>query len=156
MSGEAELGFTALPGVEFKRDDRGCLIVDDTHLDISGRVTNDVVDLRSPLEFIWKGRYDNVINTGGVKVHPESLEEVLSSQLGVEVMVAAVPDTQLGEKIIAIAEDDIEIQDIEKQIDRIYDLHAYEKPRNWFTLERFERNEAGKLDRLATLKKLEL
>lgn len=156
MSGEAEHVFTALPGVQFSLDDRGCLIVDDAQLDIQGMVTHDVVDLRSPTEFIWKGRFDHVINTGAVKVHPESLEDIFRTELGVEVMVAGVPDTKLGEKLIAIAEGNIKTQDIEKQIDRIRDLHPYEKPKKWFVLGRFERNQAGKLDRSKTFKKLEL
>ena len=156
MSGGSEHVFSALPGVQFGIDERGCLIIDDAHLEISGRITNDMVDLISPTEFIWKGRYDNVINTGGVKVSPETLEQLFSAQLGIDVLVSSVPDEKLGEMVIAIAEGEMKIQDIEIQIDKIDNLNSYEKPKQWYSLERFERNESGKLDRSKTLKKLEL
>ena len=60
--------YQALNGVSFSRDARGCLIVDDEILEIEGLITNDLVDLRDPKSFVWIGRIDNVINTGGIKL----------------------------------------------------------------------------------------
>jgi len=44
-------------------------------------ITNDVVALQSPTSFVWMGRYDNVINSGGVKIFPEKVEGKLSKKI---------------------------------------------------------------------------
>lgn len=153
--GRAEEVFTALPGVSFEQDDRECLVIHASHLNLKGLVTNDVVELVSETQMIWKGRYDNVINTGGVKVHPELLQNELQKALGTEVLVAGLPDEHLGTRLIAIVEGVLDSQNIEREINNIKDLNSYEKPKQWFSLPRFIRNEAGKIDRSASLKLLE-
>ena len=45
--------FSAMPGVRF---------------------STDIVDLRDETHFGWLGRFDNVINSGGIKIHPEKIE----------------------------------------------------------------------------------
>jgi O-succinylbenzoic acid--CoA ligase len=37
-------------------------------------LTNDIVKLISDTEFVWLGRFDNVINSGGVKINTEQIE----------------------------------------------------------------------------------
>src|SRR5690606_7297256 len=65
--------FEPLEGVDISIDDRGCLVISADYL--SDRiVTNDLVELGEAGQFTWLGRADNVINTGGIKVIPESLE----------------------------------------------------------------------------------
>ncbi|MGB1451126.1 MAG: AMP-binding protein, partial [Marinirhabdus sp.] len=59
--------YTALPNVAFSKDPRGCLIVTAPHITPSAVTTNDSVALISPTAFTWSGRYDNVVNSGGVK-----------------------------------------------------------------------------------------
>jgi len=41
--------------------------------------TTDIVELKSSASFHWLGRADNVINSGGVKLHPEQIEQKLQS-----------------------------------------------------------------------------
>jgi O-succinylbenzoic acid--CoA ligase len=74
--------FTALPGVTFTTDDRDCLVINIPYMSVKQIITNDVVKLVNKSSFIWLGRYDNVINTGGVKVHPEILEREISNIIG--------------------------------------------------------------------------
>lgn len=52
-----------------------CLHITDTELLEKDIQTNDVVELNSNGTFIWKGRADFVINSGGLKIHPEELEK---------------------------------------------------------------------------------
>ena len=156
LSGKAEHVFTALPGVRFSQDERECLVLDAKHLDLEGWATHDVIELISDTEMVWKGRFDHVINSGGVKIHPEYLQNQLGAALNRAVLIGSVPDEELGEKLIGVVEGDIDLQQLDKQIDAIDDLNPYEKPKIWFNLPAFVRNDAGKLDREANLKKLEL
>lgn len=66
--------FEAMPGITFDVDSRGCLVAHVPHLSIGQVVTNDMVRLEGEQAFEWLGRYDNVINSGGIKIHPEQLE----------------------------------------------------------------------------------
>ena len=72
VSGEV---FSAMPGVTFSTDARGCLEIDIPNMSVKRVVTNDIVELHSEKEFRWLGRFDNVINSGGIKIFPEELEE---------------------------------------------------------------------------------
>ena len=64
--------FKTLPDIFVSQDDRGCLVIKSPHLSKQPIVTNDIVKLYSDTEFEWLGRFDNVINSGGVKIFPES------------------------------------------------------------------------------------
>lgn len=81
--------FTAMPGITFATDSRGCLIIQSDHFSWKSLVTNDVVELISNTEFKWLGRADNVINSGGIKIHPERLEQTYRR------LVPALPDFYL-------------------------------------------------------------
>jgi bile acid-coenzyme A ligase len=51
------------------------------------------------------GRRDDVINTGGIKVHPERIEAALLSHLQVrDVVVVGMPDHEWGERVHAVIE----------------------------------------------------
>ncbi len=51
------------------------------------------------------GRGSQVINTGGEKVHPEEVEEVLKQHPAIaDAAVVGVPDERFGEAIVALVE----------------------------------------------------
>ncbi|WP_341651588.1 hypothetical protein [Blattabacterium cuenoti] len=56
--------------------------------------------------FIWIGRYDNIINSGGIKISPELIEKKISSFIPYEkrFFISSIPDKILGEKVILIIE----------------------------------------------------
>ena len=55
-------------------DERGCLTIKTPYSHAPILVTNDLVKISSSNEFEWLGRWDNVINSGGIKINPEMLE----------------------------------------------------------------------------------
>jgi o-succinylbenzoate---CoA ligase len=62
-----------------------------------------VDDPARPLRLRVLGRVDDLINTGGIKVSPGSVERVLAEHSGVaEVAVVAVPDEEWGELVTAV------------------------------------------------------
>ena len=44
----------------------------------------------SPEEFRWCGRYDNIINSGGIKLYPEQLEAILNRHFIFPLMVRGI------------------------------------------------------------------
>ncbi len=98
--------FRGLPGFEFSLDARGCLVIVSSTLSFGRLVTNDMVSLLSPDRFRWLGRYDNVINSGGVKVHPEEVESVMAPLLpaGVTAYVTSRRSDRLGEEVVIVTD----------------------------------------------------
>lgn len=78
---DASRVFEALPGIRFETGESGQLVIVAPERKFGRLVTTDVVELLSPRSFKWLGRLDNVINSGGVKIHPEQLESKLAPVL---------------------------------------------------------------------------
>lgn len=127
--------YQAMPSVTFDTDSRGCLVVIPRHLSIGRVVTNDIVELDSPTRFRWLGRHDNVINSGGVKIHAEHVEHLLRELLPADIAssrfyVTADPDDTWGERpvIITASPEDVQhlitaalsLDDKIKRPDRVY------------------------------------
>lgn len=100
---ESEEGwFETLPGIDVELDSRGCLVI--RFLSGETFVTNDMAVLRSSSKFKIKGRYDNVIITGGKKLHPEDLEKRISSLFESDFLISSEEDEKWGERVILIIE----------------------------------------------------
>lgn len=142
--------FTVLPNVTISTDNRGCLIIDAPELNSDKIITNDLVTIISETEFIWNGRVDNVINSGGIKLFPEAIEEKISRNIIQRFFVGGIPDEKLGEKVVLVVEGE------ECEIDQgIFEtLTKYEKPKNVFFITEFLETETGKIKRKEILKQL--
>ncbi|MCH5327614.1 MAG: AMP-binding protein [Coprobacter sp.] len=147
--GGTEREYTALGGVRFTLDGRGCLVIDAPHL--SGRrwVTNDMVRLAGATRFEWLGRYDNVINSGGVKLFPERIEEALSSLIPARFFVTSRPDERLGERLVLVIEGETwsveRLSALRSRMEAV--LSRYERPREMLFLPRFRETWSGKVIR---------
>lgn len=139
--------FTVLPDVTISKDDRNCLVIDAPKISDELIITNDLVDLISETEFIWKGRIDNVINSGGIKLIPEQIEEKLAKRIDGRYFFIGVPDATLGEKLILVIEGD------EYQLPEIVfeGLNKYEKPKEIRFVKRFKETGNGKVIRKDSL-----
>ncbi len=103
--------FHALPGINFATDDRGCLIINAPEYSFGSLITNDTADLISPYEFKLTGRIDNVINSGGIKLHPEAIEDVIGHLIEEPFYIASRKSDQWGEEAILIIERDSPLPD---------------------------------------------
>jgi len=72
------------------------LVIRADHLIDSPIVTTDQVELLDQSNFIWIGRSDDVINRGGVKVHPAQIEKKLSTWIPQRFVISVEPDPQSG------------------------------------------------------------
>jgi O-succinylbenzoic acid--CoA ligase len=149
--------YHALPGILFSLDSRGCLVI---HWPALGDpiVTNDLVHLEGNVRFIWLGRWDNVINTGGRKIIPEKLEATIAGSLfsaGIHArfFVSGIPDARLGSKLVMVIEgnsidqNDNPLREILK-----LSLQSFEVPKTFLTCRRFKETQTGKINRIETLK----
>lgn len=142
-----EEAFTVLPNVRISEDDRHCLVIDPYAICKEPVVTNDVVKLVDSRHFIWLGRIDNVINSGGVKLFPEQIEEKLSHKIDRRFFVKGEPDEELGEKLVLYVEG--APFDINPDIFR--KLSKFEKPKKILFVEKFTETATGKVMRNKTV-----
>ena len=95
------------------------------------------------------GRGSQCINTGGEKVYPEEVEEVLKLHPAVaDAAVVGVPDERFGEAIHALVEPtaDTEIDAAELIAHVKERLAAYKAPKRVITVDTVDRSPNGKLD----------
>ena len=143
--------FYALSGVSFTVEDE-CLVVHAPHLMDKPVMTNDVVKLISNSSFVWLGRADHVINSGGIKLYPEQIEKQLSQLFDVPLMVFGMPDEALGQSLSVVFEGALP-ENAEKIIKNSKLLSRYEKPKHLCVLSQFVRRN-DKLMRHKTLEQL--
>ncbi len=139
--------FKSLKGVHVSKDERQCLVIHAPNISSEKIVTNDVVDIISDNEFHWMGRYDNVINSGGVKLHPEEIEKKIEPYIKSRFFVAGVQDDTLGERLVLVVEG--ETTKISETVFR--DLAKYEIPKNIYFIDQFEETETKKIQRKKTI-----
>lgn len=96
--------YEVLPPTTVSVDNRGCLVADLPQFSVGKVVTNDIVELLSPTQFCWRGRYDNVINTGGLKVFPEEVEAAIAPIMNTRYYIASRPSDKWGEEVVLILE----------------------------------------------------
>lgn len=150
ISGPDPSGYYApLPGVKVISDERGCLVIDAEQIGVKSLATNDVCEMDAKGRFRVMGRIDNVVNSGGVKLFPELIEQKLQGFTEREFYVAGQPDSTLGEKLVLYIQGGPEMnreayylwQEIEKR------LTGYDIPKEIIFKERFEKTISGKIIR---------
>lgn len=136
--------FEALPGIEF-RTEEDCLMISCPHLDIKQIRTNDIVSLKDKYSFHWKGRKDNVINRGGVKLHPEEIEEKLKPLLEERFFIAKRTAVEVGEEPILVIEGDGSDKDYRSLLDPL--LPKLSRPTAIYWVHRLKETPTGKIIR---------
>lgn len=141
--------YNALKGITFGTDNRECLTISAPHLQSEILTTNDVVELIGPTSFHWKGRWDNVINSGGVKIFPERVEKKISSLISERFYITGEPDDRLGSRVVLIIEgdewDENRVRSLQERIGQV--VMRYEKPKKIAFVKKFEETKTGKIKR---------
>lgn len=155
--------FTALLGVELGTDERGCLHITAAATNFERVQTNDVVELADTMHFRLLGRADRIINSGGVKIQPEQVEQVIQnvlsdSGLSLEktssrLFVVGLPDERLGQRIVVFLENQAihPTQWASIQTAVRSQLGTYAVPKEFVTVGKFAETPTGKVDQKATI-----
>lgn len=138
-----EKAFSLLPNIQISQNDKNCLVIDAPKISAEPIVTNDLVEIIDGNQFVFLGRSDNVVNSGGIKLIPEQIEEKLSNEIHSRFFVGGIADPDLGEKLILVIEGE------KPALDGVtFDmLDKYEKPKEVFYVSKFMETENGKVKR---------
>lgn len=157
-SAERQDWFTALDGVDLGTDERGCLHVTSAATNHIRVQTNDVVELIDLAHFRLLGRADRIINSGGVKVQPEQIEQLIEHLLAMSgakgrLFVAGLPSERLGQRVVLFCEawapTDEQWQQIQEAVRA--QMSSYAVPKEVITVAQFSETPTGKIDRARTI-----
>ncbi|WP_034045293.1 AMP-binding protein [Wocania ichthyoenteri] len=144
--------FKTLPNISISQDERDCLAIDAPKLTKKTIITNDIVKLHSENEFEWLGRYDNIINSGGVKLCPEQIEAKLQNKIKQRFFITSEKEDLLGEQLVLVVEGNSNIID-----NALFsDLEKFEKPKIVYSINQFIETSSGKIQRKKTLKHIKV
>lgn len=141
---EASGWYTPFKDVTVSLSDENTLIIRAPRVNADTLTTNDIAELNPKGQFRIIGRKDNTINTGGVKVQIEQIEEALHARLSLPFMITAVPDPKFGERIVMLTEGEPQMKEIEKAVST---LPPYWRPKQVFKTEKLPQTGTGKPDR---------
>jgi O-succinylbenzoic acid--CoA ligase len=94
--------FKLLKGFKISKNENNCLEVSHESILPDKIVTKDMIDIHTSDTFSFKGRWDNVINSGGLKINPESLEKEWSTFLPFKFIIAGEPNPIYDQGIIMV------------------------------------------------------
>lgn len=158
LSHPAENFYTVIGDTNLSVNERDELVIKGALTNNKELVTNDRVTLLTPTTFIWLGRTDNIINSGGVKIQIEEVEASISllfERLGLDnrFFLDAVKDKMLGQKLILFIEG-YENEAPANLMEKIrMQLEKYECPREIVFVPEFDETSTGKIDRRSSIEK---
>jgi fatty-acyl-CoA synthase len=153
--GSGEIGMLAVPGhlpIGYYKDPEKSGRTFRTINDVRYSIAGDYATIEEDGMIRLLGRGSGVINTGGEKVFPEEVEEVLKLHPGVrDAACVALPDERFGEKVCAIIEPEpdrgVSGHDEEQLIAFVEArLAGYKAPRSIFAVASIGRSPIGKVD----------
>src|SRR5690554_246094 len=162
IKADGPLIYKTLPGVHIRQNSNLQLEIQAPMSNNTWIGTNDIVEIM-PEGFMWKGRADFVVNTGGIKVQPEEVEVQISELMhqlfpGQRYFIAGLPDEKLGQKIVLVIEGrKEEYEDQERMLKMLKDsLPPFRHPKNLLFVPKFAETASNKINRKETLKNQKL
>ena len=147
---EASEWYQPFDSVKISQTEEGCLVIDAPLVCAETLVTNDIVEIEPYIynkvektRFRIKGRKDNVICSGGIKIQIEEVEAFLKPHLEKPFMIAKKKDEKFGEIAVLLTEDK-GIEKVEATIRRLLSDHKYWIPREFLYVEHLPLTETGK------------
>ena len=151
LSGEdASEWYTPFDGVEVSLNQDGCLVINAPEVCAEPLTTNDIAEIDGDgRRFRIRGRRDNVVCSGGIKMQIEEIEAKLQAHTDIPLMITKRADEKFGETVVLLAE----CNDMEplKALCHKW-LSKYELPHDYIYVERLPLTETGKPARAEALR----
>lgn len=139
---QASEWYEPFDGVNVSTNADGCLVIDAPTVCAQPLTTKDIAEIATDgRRFRIRGRKDNVICSGGIKLQIEEMEAKLRPYINVPFLISKRSDPKFGETVVMIAEtNDIEsLKTICKKR-----LNKYEQPHKYIAVDSIPTTETGK------------
>lgn len=139
--------YIPFPSVKLSLTPEQTLIIDAPQVSDDVLYTNDIAELYPDSRFTIVGRKDNVINSGGVKIHIEELEALLQPLIKCQYAITSFSDPKFGEVVVLVVDGEVDEYLLAQHIS------PYSFPKKIIRLATIPYTETGKVSR-AMLKKI--
>jgi o-succinylbenzoate---CoA ligase len=146
--------FKAIEGVKIRLDERGCLCITSPTTNFEEIITNDIAEIIDNQYFKIIGRIDNIINSGGIKIQLENIENKLEKvweklRLRQRFFCMGIADDTFGQVLVLCIEGNTLNKDQESLIMKELSLlvDKYQLPKKIFYKEHFLETDTGKIKR---------
>ena len=147
---EASLFYQPFAQVQLSLSSEGTLVIDAPLVAPQTLVTNDIVIFNEQGQFRIKGRKDNVINSGGIKLQIEELEaKVKALAPSWDFQISAQTHPKFGQIVVLlITRASLPTTDTTSYLEQVLqDLPRFERPKRYVVLEALPRTGTNKPDR---------
>ena len=147
---EASEWYEPFDGVGVTTSADGCLVIDAPAVCAQPLVTNDIAEIAPDgRRFRIRGRRDNVVCSGGLKLQIEDMEARLQPHLNVPYMISKRPDDKFGEAVVLLA-----VTDDMESVCEVCRKHMprYEQPRYFLAVSELPMTPTGKPARAEAMK----
>ena len=147
---EASEWYEPFDGVGVPTNAAGCLVIDAPAVCAHPLVTNDIAEIAPDgRRFRIRGRRDNVVCSGGLKLQIEEMEARLQPHLNVPYMISKRPDDKFGEAVVLLA-----VTDDMESVCEVCRKHMprYEQPRYFLAVSELPMTPTGKPARAEAMK----
>ncbi len=144
--------YTTVKGITIN-EIQGQLIVNAPHLGLDNLLTNDWVEVIDFNHFKWLGRFDHVINSGGIKIQIDELELLLQKKINNRLFIYPKKDKLLGEKVVLIVEGAFQDKLTKKEFFTFID-NKFQIPKEVAFLEEFIMTNSHKINRFANFESI--
>lgn len=140
--------YRPLDGIKVSLTTESTLIIDAPEICHNRLITNDIAEVNCLGEFKIIGRHDNIINSGGIKIQIEEVENRLSDMLSFPFMITGKENEKFGSIIVLLAQCEEESRGEIEEI-CINVLPQYWRPKEIIFIDKLPMTGSGKPDRAA-------
>lgn len=144
---EASPYYKPFPSVKLSLSPDNTLVIDAPLVSGEQLTTNDVARIFPDGSFAILGRKDNIINSGGIKVQAECVEEALRPLLSTDFAITSVADPKFGEAIVLLIKKPTDTTKIKDAVSTL--LPKYQQPKYIGQVDAIPLTGSGKTDRIA-------
>lgn len=139
--------FVPFEQVRLEQDEEGCAVIYTPFCE-EGLHTNDVIEKAGDGRFKVLGRKDFIINSGGVKLQPELIEQKIRERLkpSYGFIISSIKDPVLGNKLVLLSEHKNDFTPTDLQF--LKEINPYAVPKLIVEIDSLPLNAGGKIDRL--------
>lgn len=104
---DASEWYTPFNNISISLSQEGTLIITAPTICETPIITNDIAEIDKNNKFRIIGRKDNIINSGGIKIQIELVEQLLKNFILQPFLITSIPDHKFGELVVLLVEKDI-------------------------------------------------
>ena len=142
---EASHSYVPFSSVSLSLSPENALIIDAPLVCDEQLVTNDIAMIYPDGKFDIIGRKDNIINSGGIKIQIETVEEILKPLFRAPFAITAQPHPKFGEIVVLLVEPPVDTGSIKEKMTEF--LPPYQLPKKIIMVDHLPLTGSGKISR---------